>query len=116
MGMVDKDCEELAEPSGALKRRRIEEDITFSEVDVADIQFLHADAMIVNLNIDNYKVHHVLVNSESAVDILYFSIFSWMNLSMNRLEKYRSLIQDFSSDSVHVEGVITLPVKAGTYP
>lgn len=39
-----------------------------------------------------------------------------MNLSMQQLEKYRSFIQGFNSELVPLEGIITLLVKADTYP
>lgn len=74
------------------------------------------DTMVTTLNIDNYNVYHVLVDSGSTVDILYLLAFSRMKLSMDHLENYGSLIQVFSSDPVLVERVITLPIKVGTYP
>lgn len=115
MSMVDEAHQELAKPSEAVKRRRTEEDITFSEKNAASILFPHTNAVVVILNINNYNIHYVLVNSESAVVILYFLTFSRMKLSMDRLERYGSLIQSFSGDPMP-PGVITLPIKADTYP
>lgn len=71
MGVVDEAHQELAKPSGAVKGQKTEEIIIF-EGDVTGIQFLHTYATVVTLNIKNYNVHHVLVDSGSAVNILYF--------------------------------------------
>lgn len=116
MAMLDDTYRELAKPFGATERWRIKEIITFSKEDGAGIQFLHIDATTVTLNINNLNVHCVLVDSRSAIDILYFLAFSRMNLSVEYLERYESLIQDFNGDLVPLEGMIILLVKSSTYP
>lgn len=69
-----------------------------------------------SLSINNHNVHHVLVHVGSAVNILYYSAFSRMNLSIKQLEQYGSLIQDFNGKSVSLEGTSRLIVKASAHP
>lgn len=90
--MMDKACQEPANPSRATKKWKIKEDITFFEEDVAGVKYSHVVMVVLILNIDNYNIHRVLVDNKSAVDILYFLVFSWMKLSVNYLAKYGSLI------------------------
>lgn len=47
------------------KRQRVENMIFFMQVDAEGVQYPHNNAMIVTLNIENYNVHHVLVDSGS---------------------------------------------------
>lgn len=57
-------------------RQKVEEIIIFFEEDAVSIQRPHTNVVVVTLNIIDYGVHHVLVDSESLVDILYFSTSS----------------------------------------
>ena len=65
--------EEAAEPS---KRSKTEESLAFIEEDAQDIQFSHNDVIVVTLNIINYDVRRILIDSESSVDILLYDAFS----------------------------------------
>lgn len=59
MFTLEEVSRESFELSKVVKRRKIKESINFTEKDVADIQFFHADATIVSLNINNHNVHCV---------------------------------------------------------
>lgn len=102
--------------SKVTKRCKIKESINFIEKDAVGIQSTHVDATIVSLSINNQNMHHVLVDGGSAINILHYSTFSLMNLSMERVDRYGFLIQGFSSELVSLEGTITLIIKAGTRP
>lgn len=73
---MSKAWEEPMEYFGTTKRQKVEEAITFTEEDAVSMQHPHSDVVVVTLNIDNYDVHRILVDSENAVDIQYFSAFS----------------------------------------
>ena len=49
--------------------------IGFSEKDVRRLHHPHDDALVVNIRIEDYKMHRVLVNNESSTDILYYPAF-----------------------------------------
>ena len=101
---------------GPPKRQRTEESITFIEEDAQEIQFPHNDAVVVSLNIADYDVRRILVDSESSIDILFYDVFSKMSIPDGRLGPISSPLVEFTGDAVPVEGVITLTVVAGWYP
>lgn len=41
--------------------------------------------MVVSLNIDNYDVHHILIDHGSSANILYYDAFVKMKISPNQL-------------------------------
>ncbi|XP_073109694.1 uncharacterized protein [Elaeis guineensis] len=99
-----------------VKKQKTEEPITFIEEDVQGVQFLHNDAVVVNLNIINYDAHRVLIDNESSVDILFYDAFSKMEMLDDRLGRMDSSFVEFIGDTIPVEGVIMLLVKAGQVP
>lgn len=54
----------------------------FTEEDAAGTQFPQGDATVISLSINDHNIYHVVVDGGNIVNILYFSIFSRMNLSM----------------------------------
>lgn len=62
------------------------ESISFTMEDAVGIQFPHVDVIVVSLSINNHNVHHVLFDGGNVVNILYYSTFFWINLSMEQLE------------------------------
>ena len=50
--------------------------IIFSEDDVRRIQTLYDNAVVVSTTIVNYDVKKILVDNESSMDVLFYSIFS----------------------------------------
>ena len=72
--------------------------------------------VIVTLNIDNYDICHILIDSENFINILFYDTFSKMNVTSNRLAKFDSPLVGFSRDAVPIEGVVILSVIAGRPP
>ena len=54
--------------------------IGFSDVDYTVVLFPHTNALVVTLTIANHNIHHILVDSGSSTDNLYWSMFKKMNL------------------------------------
>ena len=96
-----------------LKKRKINDEITFFEVDLKGIKYPHDDPVVVSLNIFYYDVHRVLVNNESSIDVLFYDAFIYMNLSFELLMKRNTLLIGFSSSTVPVEGTISLTAVTG---
>ena len=64
----------------------------------------------------NNKVHMILVDNGSSVDILYYQDFQKMGLKVSYLKPFPNLIYGFTRDSVTPMGVISLPMTVGDYP
>lgn len=56
--------------------------IVFTRVDTEGVPYPH-DPIIMTLNIDGYNVQHILVNSGSSMDILFYDTFLRMNIFLN---------------------------------
>lgn len=59
--------------------------ITFSNVNLTDIQTPHDDLLIVSVIVANYEVKKVLMDSMSAINILFYNAFVRIKLLINRL-------------------------------
>ena len=103
-------------PTTSPKRQKVEEPITFTEVDTQGVQFPHNDAVVVSLNIANYDVRRILVDNESSADILFYSAFSRMATLGSHLRPICSPLIGFTGDAVPTEGMIALTVTAGQHP
>lgn len=93
----------MVEHSGMVKRQKVEETITFSKQDAISIQILYNDVVFVTFNIVDYDLHRVLVDNESSIDILYYSTFCQIDLSLDRLRRFDAPIVGFSRDLVPME-------------
>ena len=69
-------------PPPSLKRLKTTDDvITFSENDMQGVQTLHDDAVVVSSTIAKYDVKRILVDNGSSVNVLFYAVFSHMDLS-----------------------------------
>lgn len=69
--------------------------------------------MVVTLNNDDYDVHHVLVDTGSLVDVLFYGALLKINISPEWSKMLDAPIIGFSGESIHVEGIIVLSVIVG---
>lgn len=58
--------------------------------------------MVVILNIANYDIHHILVNNESLMNVLFYNAILKMNISFKWLEKLDVPITGFSVEPILV--------------
>ena len=65
---------------------------------------------------DNNKVHRILVDNGSSMDILYYQAFLKMGLKVSDLKPFPNQVYRFIGDSVMLMGVISLPMTLGDYP
>ena len=64
----------------------------------------------------NNKVHSILVDNGSSMDILYYQAFQKMGLKVSDLKPSPNPVYEFIGDSVTPMGVISLPMTVGDYP
>lgn len=72
--------------------------------------------MIVTLNIDDYNVHYILVDSGKLMDVLFYDDLFKMDIFPKWLKRLDAPIMMFLREPVSVEGIIVLPVIAGSAP
>ena len=87
--------------------------IIFTDEDAPGIQTLHDDAVVVSMTIANYDVTRILVDNGSSTNILFYSAFSQMRLSTDRLRRVSTPLVGFVGETVAVEEKIILSVIAG---
>jgi len=76
----------------------------------------HTDALVLSLTIANHKIHQILIDTGSSVDILYKSTFELIKIDRSKVIPARHSLVGFSGEQVLLLGSIKLPVMARTYP
>ncbi|GKU89055.1 hypothetical protein SLEP1_g3247 [Rubroshorea leprosula] len=88
--------------------------ITFTSADLDTVVTPHNDPLVTSVMINNCEVQRVLVDTESAPNIMYFHCFESLGLDPALLQKYDGPIYGFNNQLVPVEGVLTLHVAFGS--
>ena len=87
--------------------------ISFPPVNPNRVIVSHYDALVLTLCINGFAVHKVLVDLDSAADLLQMPAFNQMKLSLLMLNSIGRILSDFNSATTTTLGDITLPVQAG---
>ncbi|KAL2231036.1 UNVERIFIED_CONTAM: hypothetical protein Sindi_1698000 [Sesamum indicum] len=74
------------------------------------------DPMVIKLDIVNFIVHKVLIDSGSSTDIIFKSVVDKMGLENARLEPVKTPLVGFGGSEVASLGTIELPVSMGEAP
>ncbi|KAL0333966.1 UNVERIFIED_CONTAM: hypothetical protein Sangu_1552800 [Sesamum angustifolium] len=93
----------------------LEEGITFSSKDLENRVLPHNDALVISVAVSNFWVKKVIVDTESAADIL-FAAFSQMGIGVDMLTKVNTPLVGFNGSVVELLGEIALPMSIGTAP
>ncbi|GKV27231.1 hypothetical protein SLEP1_g36424 [Rubroshorea leprosula] len=110
---------EVKHPNRAQKRKFDETDwknqpITFSFVDFDGVVTPHNDPLVTSVMVNNCEVQRVLVDTESAPNIMYYHCFESLGLDPAFLQKYDSPIYGFNNQPVPVEGILKLNIAFGS--
>ena len=76
----------------------------------------HHDAPIITTKIRNKNIHRMLIDTESAADILYLSAFNRMGLLQEYLRPATTPFYGFTGDSMVLQGKISLPMTVREHP
>jgi hypothetical protein len=90
--------------------------VGFSDEDYAGVSLPHTDAIVVTLQVANHRIHRMLVDNGSSADILYWSAFQHMEISLEKVIPATCPLVGFAGEQVQPVGSIELPVMAGDYP
>jgi len=88
-------------------------DITFSAKDFEGVVPHDDDPMVITLQILNWNIKRVLINTGISADILTFEAFDRMGLSEEQLQPFQGTLSGFTGERVHVRGYITLKTIFG---
>ena len=104
--------------TGAVPRiaQRESPTIEFLEEYARRLHHPHDDALVVNIRIEDYNMHGVLINNGSSTDILYYPAFQQMGISRERLLPTNAPLVGFGETRVLPLGAVTLSVIVGDYP
>lgn len=69
-----------------MKWAKTSEPIVFSKDDLKGFNMPHDDALVSIVVITNFEVYKIIIDSGSAVDILFYYTFLRMELAENRLK------------------------------
>ena len=91
----------------------IDDPISFPLINPSRVIIPHHDTLVLTLCINDFDVHRVLVDPDSATDLLQLPSFRQMNISLDRLSSTGRILSDFNRATIVTIGDITLPIKAG---
>ncbi|XP_022854630.1 uncharacterized protein LOC111375941 [Olea europaea var. sylvestris] len=89
------------------------EDITFETGDMEGISFPHDDTLVISAIITNFEVKRILVDNESAANVLSHEAFVQMGISSEQFKPVKTPLQGFGSGVITPEGIIGLPLTLG---
>ena len=83
----------------------------FSDEDKLGTVQPHDYALVVTLRISGYNVKRVMIDQDSAAEIMYLDLFKGLNLKLENLIAYSSPLVSFEGKMVIPKGHIRLPVQ-----
>ena len=88
--------------------------LSFTDADKLGTIQPHDDALVVTLRIGGYDVKRVMIDQDSATEIMYHDLYKGLGLKPENLTTYSSPLVSFKSKIVVHKGQIRLPVQVGT--
>ncbi|XP_050248805.1 uncharacterized protein LOC126696064 [Quercus robur] len=88
--------------------------IGFSDEDKVGTIQPHDDALVVTLRIGGYDVKMVLVDQDSAMEVMYPDLYKGLKLRPEDLIAYDSPLVSFEGKTVTPKGLIRLPIQIGS--
>ena len=75
----------------------------------------HEEALVVTLRMANYDIRHVLVNNDSALNVIFLSTLKKMEFNLRRVEPAKIKLTGFSGEVKVSEGRIALSITLGNH-
>ena len=87
--------------------------ISFALINSNKVIVPHNDVLVLTLCINGFDVHKVLVDADSAKDLLQLPTFTQMKLSPDMINSVGRILSGFNGATTTTLGDVTLPMKAG---
>ncbi|XP_068503722.1 uncharacterized protein [Phaseolus vulgaris] len=81
-----------------------EPNLFFTKADLQDVVPHDNDPMVISVVMEGRKVHRVLVNQGSSTNVMFWSTFNKLLLSIDQLRPYDGCLYGFIGDQVEVRG------------
>ena len=91
-------------------------DIIFIDIDVKCVHYPHTNALVVTVKIANSIIHRILVDNDSATNILFWDGYRMTGLTQADLSPITSPLYGFTEDHMISKGTIKLAVTFGEHP
>ena len=101
-------------PAPKRLRKETTEEIVFTDCDLEGVQLPHSDALVVTMQIGDFEVKRILIDSGNSAEIMYDSLFKGLGLEHKDLDGKVDPLYGFSGKSVIPVGRVTVKVQAGT--
>ncbi|XP_019260062.1 PREDICTED: uncharacterized protein LOC109238084 [Nicotiana attenuata] len=88
-----------------------EDDITFTEEDADELLLPHKDALVISLNVLDYKIKRVLVDPGNSANIIQLRVLEQAKL-IGSIIPATKLLAGFNLASITTRGEILLPANA----
>ena len=98
------------------KLLRLDNLITFSDLDMEGCQHPHDDLLVVRAVVANKTIHRVLVDNGSSADIIFASAFDKIGIGREKLEPVNTHLRVFLGEKVLPLGSIQLVLTLGEPP
>ena len=98
------------------KRARVERPLVmgFSDEDKVGTIQPHDGALVITLRIWGYDVKKIMVDQGNTTEIMYPDLYRGLNLKVEDLMPYSSLLVSFEGKVIILKGQIRLPVQTGS--
>jgi len=83
-------------------------DLVFTKSDLEDVVPHDNDPVVISAVTEGRKVHRVLVDQGSSADVMFWTTFNKLQLSLDMLRLYDGCLYGFAGDQVEVRGYLEL--------
>ena len=91
----------------------VDDPISFPPINPTRIITPHYDALVLNVCINSFDVHRVLIDPGSAANLLHLPAFKQMRVPIDHLCSAHRVLSGFNGDTTLSVGDITFSIKAG---
>ena len=85
-----------------------ESDLVFTRADLRDVVPHDNDPVVISIVTTRRKVHTVLVDQGNSADVIFWSTFNKLQLSLDLLRPYTGCLYGFADNPVEVRGYLEL--------
>ena len=93
--------------------QQVDSPISFPPIDPTRVITPHYDALVLNVCINSFDVHRVLVDPGRAANLLHLPTFKQMRVPLDNLSSAGTVFSGFHGSSTLIVGDIVFPTRAG---